>query len=48
MITKVLLPQEGDASKSVANVHKHVTTSNVMNKVIEVVIEEDQNLSNVM
>jgi hypothetical protein len=44
---KILLPQERDANKSVANVDKPITTSNVVNKVREVAIEEDQSLSNV-
>ncbi len=46
-VTKVSLPQEGDASKFVANADKHVAASNVVNKVIEVVIGEDQSLGNV-
>jgi hypothetical protein len=48
VITIVLLPQEGDANKSIVDADKPVTTSNVMNKVIKVAIEEDHNLKNVM
>jgi hypothetical protein len=47
MITKLSLLQEGDVGKAVANADKLVATSNVVNKVIEVVIREDKSLSNV-
>jgi hypothetical protein len=46
MIIEVSLPQEGDNGKFVADVNKHVTTSYVVNKVIKVVVG-DQNLNNV-
>jgi hypothetical protein len=36
VITKTLLPQEGDAGKSIVDVDKPVTPLNVVNKVIEV------------
>lgn len=45
--TKVSLPQERDAGKPVADVDKHVATTNVVNKVIEVAIGKDQSLSNI-
>jgi len=45
--TKVSLPQEGDVGKLVVDVDKHVATSNVVNRVIEVATGEDQNLSNI-
>ncbi len=32
-ITKILLPQERDANKSIADADKPITTSNVVNKV---------------
>jgi hypothetical protein len=47
VITEVSLLQEGDVGKLVANANKLIATSNVVNKVVEVVIREDQSLSNV-
>jgi hypothetical protein len=47
VIIEVSLPREGDVSKFVANANKLVATSNVVNKVIEIVIGEDQSLGNV-
>ncbi len=47
VITKLSLLQEGDVGKAIANADKLVATSNVVNKVIEVVIGEDQSLNNV-
>jgi hypothetical protein len=47
VIIEVSLPREGDAGKFVANVDKLITTSNVVNKVIEIVVGEDQSLGNV-
>jgi hypothetical protein len=41
VIIEVSLPQEGDVDKFVANADKHIATSNVVNKVIEVDVGED-------
>jgi hypothetical protein len=46
-VTKVSLPQEGDVDKFVAIANKPIATSNVVNKVIKVVVGEDQSLGNV-
>ncbi len=46
-VTELSLPQEEDADKFVANANKPIVTSNVVNKVIKVVVEEDQSLGNV-
>jgi hypothetical protein len=46
-VTKVSLLQEEEVDKFVANANKPIATSNVMNKVIKVVVGEDQSLGNV-
>jgi len=51
VITEVSLPQEGETNETTENISKPtkdvvklVAASNVMNKVVEVVVEEEQNL----
>jgi len=47
VITKISLLHEGDAVMFIANADKPIVTSNVVNKVIEVIVGKDPNLGNV-
>jgi len=46
VIIKVSLLQEGDTSETTTNTNKPIATSNVVTKIVEVIIEE-QNLKDV-